>query len=67
MKGVKVVGIDGTDFAKAEIDKGGPFVGTIEQDFDAMALQLANLIEGYFNGIQPESDLYLVPGRMYGK
>jgi len=62
---VKVVGIDGTDFAKAEIAKKGPFVGTIEQDFDTMAARLAELIEGYFNGVQPESDWYQVPGKLY--
>ena len=62
---VKVVGIDGTDFAKAEIAKKGPFVGTIEQDFDTMAARLAELIEGYFNGVKPESDWYQVPGKLY--
>jgi ribose transport system substrate-binding protein len=62
---VKVVGIDGTDFAKAEIDKGGPFVGTIEQDFDAMASQLAELMAAYFEGEMPSSDMYLVPGKLY--
>ena len=64
---VKVVGIDGTDFAKAEIDKGGPFVGTIEQDFDAMASQLADLIEGYFADTKPAQDMYQVPGKLYKK
>ena len=62
---VKVVGIDGTDFAKAEIDKGGPFVGTIEQDFDTMASQLVELIGNYFNGIAPESDWFQIPGKLY--
>ena len=64
---VKVVGIDGTDFAKAEIDKGGPFAGTIEQDFDAMAAKLVELIDGYFSGITPESDWYQIPGKLYKK
>ncbi len=64
---VKVVGIDGTDFAKAEIDKGGPFVGTIEQDFDAMASQLADLIEDYLAGTIPSQEVYQVPGKLYTK
>lgn len=62
---VKVVGIDGTDFAKAEIDKGGSFAGTIEQDFDTMAKQLADLIESYLNGEELSEDWYQVPGKLY--
>jgi len=62
---VKVVGIDGTDFAKAEIGKGGPFVATIEQDFDTMAKKLAGLIADYFAGKKPDSDTYQVPGKLY--
>lgn len=61
---VKVVGIDGTDFAKAEIAKKGPFAGTIEQDFDTMALRLAELMAGYFDGKMPDSDWYQVPGKL---
>lgn len=64
---VKVVGIDGTDFAKAEINKGGPFVGTIEQDFDSMASQLADLIAQYFAGQMPAQEVYQVPGKLYSK
>ncbi len=67
MMNVKVVGIDGTDFAKAEIDKGGPFVGTIEQDFDAMAAQLADLIADYLEGTMPTQEVYQVPGKLYTK
>lgn len=61
---IKVVGIDGTDFAKAEIAKGGPFIATIEQDFKAMASQLVNLIDGYFSGTKPASDWYQIPGKL---
>jgi len=64
---VKVVGVDGSDFAKSEIDKGGPFVGTIEQDFDAMAFKLVELIDGYFTGSTPDSDWYQIPGKLYKK
>ncbi len=61
---IRVVGIDGTDFAKAEIAKGGPFVATIEQDFDAMAAELVRIIADYLAGNPPETDLVTIPGRL---
>lgn len=61
---IKVVGVDGTDFAKAEIAKQGPFIASVAQDFDAMAAKTAELIEAYFNGKKPESDSILIPGRL---
>lgn len=62
---IKVVGIDGTDFAKAEIDSGGPFVSTVEQDFDGMAQMLVELMKDYFQGKQPEKQWYMIPGKVY--
>ena len=59
-----VVGVDGTDFAKAEIAKNGPFKATVAQDFDTMAKQLADLIDQDLQGQQPAKDLYLVPGTL---
>lgn len=59
---IKVVGIDGTDFAKAEIVKGGPFNATVAQDFDGMASQLTTIVEAYLNGTKPESNLVTIPG-----
>ena len=59
-----VVGVDGTDFAKAEIAKKGPFKATVAQDFDTMAKQLADLIDQNFQGQRPDKDLYLVPGTL---
>lgn len=59
---IKVVGIDGTDFAKAEIVKGGPFNATIGQDFDGMAGQLATIVEAYLGGTKPASNLVTIPG-----
>ncbi len=61
---VRVVGIDGTDFAKAEIKKGGPFIASVAQDFDEMARRVANIMEAYFNGTMPESETVLIPGRL---
>ena len=63
---IKVVGIDGTDFAKAEIDNGGPFVATIEQDFDEMARMLVSLMQDYFDKQQPPAEQwYMIPGKIY--
>jgi ribose transport system substrate-binding protein len=62
---IKVVGIDGTDFAKAEIDNKGPFIATIEQDFDGMAKMLVGLMKDYFQGKQPEKEWYMIPGKVY--
>ena len=62
---IKVVGIDGTDFAKAEIDKKGPFVATIQQDFDGMAKLLAGLIKDSFAGKKPDKQVYKIPGKVY--
>ncbi len=61
---IKVVGIDGTDFAKAEIEKGGPFIATIEQDFDGMAKELVAIIADYLAGNPPETDLVTIPGKL---
>lgn len=59
-----VVGIDGTDFAQDEIAKGGSFVATVAQDFDAMAKTLAGLIDGYFGGTEPADEWYKIPGQL---
>ena len=62
---IKVVGIDGTDFAKAEIENNGPFIATVEQDFDGMAKLMVELIQDNFDGKQPEKEWYLIPGKIY--
>lgn len=62
---IKVVGIDGTDFAKAEIENNGPFIATIEQDFDGMAMILVGLIKDNFDGKQAEKEWYMIPGKVY--
>ncbi|MFO7631162.1 MAG: substrate-binding domain-containing protein, partial [Caldilinea sp.] len=60
--GITVVGIDGTDFARAEIVKGGPFAASIAQDFDGMAQQLVDIVAAYLNGEQPASESVQIPG-----
>lgn len=62
---IKVVGIDGTDFAKAEIAKKGPFISTIQQDFDGMAKLLTGLVKDAFAGKKPGQDLYKIPGKVF--
>ncbi|MEW5958557.1 MAG: substrate-binding domain-containing protein [Chloroflexota bacterium] len=61
---IKIVGIDGTDFAKAEIAKGGPFIGSVAQDFDGMAVKLTELIANYFQGQKPTEEWYKIPGKL---
>jgi ribose transport system substrate-binding protein len=61
---IKVVGIDGTPFARAEIAKKGPFIATVAQDFDAMAAKMADLIEAGFRGEKPAERLYKIPGKL---
>jgi ribose transport system substrate-binding protein len=61
---IKVVGIDGTDFAREEIAKGGPFFASNAQDFDGMAAKLVELIEAYSNGQKPADQWYKIPGKL---
>lgn len=64
---LRVVGVDGTDFARQEIDTGDVFFATIVQDFAGMAAQLAVLMDGYFAGNVLSEDTYLVQGKVYKK
>lgn len=61
---IKVVGIDGTDFAKAEILKGGPFIASVAQDFDGMARTIVALIKDTFAGKKPSQQWYKIEGRL---
>ncbi len=62
---IRVVGVDGTDFAKQEIDSAPIFTATIEQDFDGMARLLSNLVRDYLAGETVESREYQIPGTVY--
>lgn len=64
---IPVVGVDGQDFAIAEIDKGGPFVATIKQDWPAIATKVADLIQDNADGTAPDQDQYELPGTLYTK
>jgi ribose transport system substrate-binding protein len=62
--GIKVVGIDGTPFAKAEIAKKGPFLASVAQDFDGMAARLVGLVEATLAGTKPVEQLIKIPGKL---
>lgn len=62
---VPVVGVDGQDFALAEIDKGGPFKATIKQDWTAIAGEVVALIQDLLdNGTTPAQSQYELPGTL---
>lgn len=62
--GIAVVGVDGQDFALAEIRKGGPWKATIRQDWDAIADRAVALVDDSLRGKQPEEREYRLPGRL---
>lgn len=65
---VPVVGVDGQDFALAEIDKGGPFVATVKQDWSAIAAKVVELINALVvDGTQPDQAQYELPGTLITK
>ena len=62
---VPVVGVDGQDFALAEIQKGGPFVATVKQDWPAIAAKVADLTEAkVVDGKDPETNNFELPGSL---
>ena len=59
---VLVTGVDGTDFAKAEVAKDLNWIATVEQDWGTITSTLADVIDGHFAGTDPEDPNVLVPG-----
>lgn len=59
---VPVTGIDATDQAVAEIEKNGPFVATVFQDWDAIVGRLAEVLESDLEGTVPETNFEEMPG-----
>jgi len=59
---VPVTGIDATDQAVAEIQKGGPFAATVFQDWDAIVGRLAEVMEADFAGTDPGTNFEQKPG-----
>lgn len=65
---VTVVGVDGQDFAIAEIEKGGPFYATVQQDWDAIATKIADLIQSHVVDGEPIAEAeVLLPGKLVTK
>jgi ribose transport system substrate-binding protein len=64
---VKITGVDGQQFAIAAIDKGGPWVATVKQDWPTIATTAADQISIILGGGKPQSTSILVPGTVYPK
>jgi ribose transport system substrate-binding protein len=62
--GIAVVGVDGQDFALAEIRKNGPFRATVRQDWDVIADRTVSLVADSMNGKQPAEREYRLPGQV---
>jgi ribose transport system substrate-binding protein len=58
---VVVTGVDGQDFARAEVAKGGNWIATVRQDWPTIATTLVDIIEAHFAGTDPEEELVYVP------
>lgn len=62
--GISVIGVDGQDFAVAEIKKGGPFKATVKQDWDAIADRTVTLVEDSLAGKKPGQTEFQLPGQV---
>lgn len=62
--GIAVVGVDGQDFALAEIRKGGPFKATVRQDWDAIADRTVALVDDSLHDRKPAEREYRLPGQV---
>ena len=59
---VLVTGVDGQDFAQAEVAKGGNWIMTVRQDWPVIAHTVADLIDAHFAGTDPTESTVYVPG-----
>lgn len=64
---VKVTGVDGQDFAIAAINKGGPWVATVKQDWGGIAQKATDILSGVLTGTKPTEQQNLVPGQLVTK
>ena len=62
--GFTVVGVDGQDFAIAEIEGDGPFGATVKQDWDRIATEMADIVAAYLDGTEPDSEQIEIPGEL---
>jgi ribose transport system substrate-binding protein len=65
VKGVPVVGVDGQEFALAEMKKGGPFKATVKQDWKAITAKVVELIQAkVVDGKDPGKQQYELAGQL---
>ena len=57
---VVVTGVDGQDFAVAEVAKDLNWIATVRQDWPTIATTLADTIDGYFAGEVPAGETIFV-------
>jgi ribose transport system substrate-binding protein len=58
---VLVTGVDGQDFARAEVAKGLNWIATVRQDWPTIATTLADIIDAHFAGTDPAEPTVFVP------
>ncbi len=58
---VLVTGVDGQDFAQAEVAKGGNWIATARQDWPTIATTLVGIINDHFAGTDPAESVVYVP------
>ena len=58
---VLVTGVDGQDFAQAEVAKGGNSIATARQDWPTIATTLVGIIIDHFAGTDPAEPVVYVP------
>jgi ribose transport system substrate-binding protein len=58
---VLVTGVDGQDFARAEVAKGLNWIATVRQDWPTIAMTLADIIDAHFAGTDPAEPTVFVP------
>ena len=64
---VIVTGVDGQNFARAEVAKGGNWVATVAQDWPAIAAKEIQIIQDYFAGTKPADKVVYIPGLLINK
>ena len=58
---VLVTGVDGQEFAIAEVAKGGNWIATVRQDWPVISATVLDLIEGHFAGQDPAEEVVFIP------
>jgi ribose transport system substrate-binding protein len=64
---VLVTGVDGQDFARAEVAKGGNWIATVRQDWPTIAVTLSDIIDAHFAGTDPTEQVVYVPAVLLTK